>query len=186
MDQAYAGYPQLVHAHSATPETRLLRERRRFGVDHATLGAAALRKLGLPQELASTVAGHHEDGAAGAAGVVRLADALAHHHAGGMIALPAVTATAARIGVGRDVTRALLSDLPRGAAPRLGALECPLSSRELEVLKRLAEGAVYSEIASSLGVSPSTVRTHLGNVYRKLEVRDRAQAVLLAADQGWL
>ncbi len=63
---------------------------------------------------------------------------------------------------------------------------CPLSSREVEVLKRLAEGKVYKQIAHELSLSTSTVRTHLHNIYGKLGAVDRAQAVLYATERGWL
>ncbi len=63
---------------------------------------------------------------------------------------------------------------------------CPLSGRELEVLKRLAEGKVYKQIAAELNLSTSTVRTHLHNTYAKLGAQDRAQAVLTATDRGWI
>ena len=72
---------------------------------------------------------------------------------------------------------------PTASAP---TTPCPLSSRELEVLKRLAEGKVYKQIALELGLSTSTVRTHLHNVYGKLGAVDRAQAVLIASERGWL
>jgi DNA-binding NarL/FixJ family response regulator len=45
---------------------------------------------------------------------------------------------------------------------------------------------VYKEIADDLSLTTSTVRTHLHNVYRKLRVIDRAQAVLVARDRGWI
>jgi DNA-binding NarL/FixJ family response regulator len=54
------------------------------------------------------------------------------------------------------------------------------------VLKRLAKGMVYKQIASELELSTSTVRTHLHNVYGKLGAMDRAQAVLIATDRGWI
>jgi DNA-binding NarL/FixJ family response regulator len=63
---------------------------------------------------------------------------------------------------------------------------CPLSSREVEVLGRLAEGKVYKQIAFELGVSTSTIRSHLHHIYAKLGTVDRAQAVLLATRHGWL
>jgi DNA-binding NarL/FixJ family response regulator len=63
---------------------------------------------------------------------------------------------------------------------------CPLSSREVEVLARLAEGKVYKQIALELSLSTSTVRTHLHNIYGKLGAVDRAQTVLLATERGWL
>ena len=56
----------------------------------------------------------------------------------------------------------------------------------LDVLLLLSEGLTYKQIAARLGNSPSTVRTHLNNVYQKLGVVDRAQAVLLAKQRGWL
>ena len=48
------------------------------------------------------------------------------------------------------------------------------------------EGMVYKQIASELGLSTSTVRTHLHNVYGKLGAIDRAQAVLIATERGWI
>ena len=72
------------------------------------------------------------------------------------------------------------SQRPRSVEP------CPLSNRELEVLKRLAKGVVYKQIAHELSLSTSTVRTHLHNIYGKLGAVDRAQAVLHATERGWL
>lgn len=63
---------------------------------------------------------------------------------------------------------------------------CPLTPPELECLRALAEGKVYKEIALDRRRSISTIRTQLHSVYNKLGVRDRAQAVLLAASKGWL
>jgi len=54
------------------------------------------------------------------------------------------------------------------------------------VLCLLAQGKVYKQIAQDLGLSTSTVRTHLHNVYRKLDAHDRARAVLIATERGWL
>ncbi len=54
------------------------------------------------------------------------------------------------------------------------------------MLRRLAEGKVYKQIAQELELSASTVRSHLHNVYGKLGALDRAQAVLMATDQGWI
>jgi DNA-binding NarL/FixJ family response regulator len=56
----------------------------------------------------------------------------------------------------------------------------------MDVLRRLAEGKVYKQIAHELSLSTSTVRTHLHNVYGKLGAVDRAQAVLTATEKGWL
>jgi DNA-binding NarL/FixJ family response regulator len=53
-----------------------------------------------------------------------------------------------------------------------------LSPRETEILERLAQGFLYKEIAPPLGISVETVRTHIRNIYEKLHVRTRTEAVL--------
>lgn len=55
-----------------------------------------------------------------------------------------------------------------------------LSAREREILQLLSEGYLYKEIADRLGVSYSTVRTHIERIYEKLHVQSRAQAVAKA------
>jgi DNA-binding NarL/FixJ family response regulator len=57
-----------------------------------------------------------------------------------------------------------------------------LTSREREILLLPASGAKNSDIAKKLYVSPHTVRTHLHNIYRKIDVPDRFQAILWAAE----
>jgi DNA-binding NarL/FixJ family response regulator len=52
-----------------------------------------------------------------------------------------------------------------------------LSPRENEVLQYLAKGLLYKEIADKLGISPSTVRQHIHNIYDKLHVQNRAEAI---------
>lgn len=56
----------------------------------------------------------------------------------------------------------------------------PLSPRECEVLRLLAEGGTYAEIGSSLFLSPDTIRTHAARAMTKLGARTRTQAVALA------
>lgn len=63
---------------------------------------------------------------------------------------------------------------------------CPLAPRQFEMLGRLANGETYKQIAQALDVSGATVRTTLHNIYVKLGVVDRAQAVILATQVGWL
>ena len=53
-----------------------------------------------------------------------------------------------------------------------------LSPRELAVLEKLAQGNMYKEIGEQLGISIDTVRKHLGQVYKKLHVRSRTEAVV--------
>jgi len=64
------------------------------------------------------------------------------------------------------------------------ALVEPLSERELEVLSLLAAGQTYREIAGALCVSVNTVKTHLKNVYGKLDVTDRRAATARAKEFG--
>ena len=72
-----------------------------------------------------------------------------------------------------------LTDLLRGGAPTTSALD-PLTERERDVLKRIAEGQSTKEIAAQLDISARTVETHRANLLRKLEVRSVAQLVRIA------
>ncbi len=58
-----------------------------------------------------------------------------------------------------------------------GAESSPLSSRETEVLEQICNGLTYQEIATALFIAPSTVRRHIENIYRKLQVNNKAQAI---------
>ncbi len=60
----------------------------------------------------------------------------------------------------------------------------PLTERELEVVKALARGKTDRQIARELGISEKTVGNHASNVYRKLHVFDRTQAVIYAVREG--
>ena len=87
-----------------------------------------------------------------------------------------------------SVTRRLLhrfaATLPgEDHARTLPSLES-LTDRELEVLKLLARGLSNTELARELFLSEATVKTHVSSVFRKLRLRDRAQAVVLAYELG--
>jgi DNA-binding NarL/FixJ family response regulator len=72
---------------------------------------------------------------------------------------------------------------PRGPSHRLHLLE-RLTGREYEVLVLIARGLSNHEIADRLGLSVETVRTHVKRVYMKCDIRDRAQAVIVAYESG--
>jgi len=59
-----------------------------------------------------------------------------------------------------------------------------LTEREHAVLRLMARGATNAEIASSLHVAEATVKTHVGSIFTKLDVRDRAAAIVFAYDHG--
>ena len=73
--------------------------------------------------------------------------------------------------------------LPAAADNGAAALKA-LTSREHEVLIHVARGRTNAEIAGLLGVSETTVKTHVGHVLTKLRLRDRTQAVVLAYETG--
>jgi two-component system NarL family response regulator len=70
--------------------------------------------------------------------------------------------------------------------PRKDDAPNPMTARELEVLKLLASGKTYKQVAHALDLSQSTVRNHLHNIYHKLAVVDRAQAVIVSRENGWI
>jgi len=91
--------------------------------------------------------------------------------------------------VAPSVTRRLLDAyahrLPdAGAGESRDARLAPLTEREREVLLALARGLTNAEIAARLVVSEATVKTHVGRILGKLDLRDRVQAVILAYETG--
>jgi len=109
-----------------------------------------------------------------------------------------------RAGLGEeDATRRLREEAAHGrfdtkvvsaltggpaAAPKPGSDHAAglLTDREIEVLRRISHGESNKEAARTLGISPSTVRAHLENIFRKLECTTRAAATLKALTSGLL
>jgi DNA-binding NarL/FixJ family response regulator len=74
-------------------------------------------------------------------------------------------------------SRPAVSSRNRGVrAHAVAAEDCPLTTRELEILQYVAAGSTNGEIARRLWVTEQTVKFHLSNIYRKLEVGNRTQA----------
>jgi DNA-binding NarL/FixJ family response regulator len=95
----------------------------------------------------------------------------------------AVRAVAAGEAIfGPDVARRLLTYF---ADARVRAPAFPeLSDRELDVLDLIARGMSNQQIVDRLVISPKTVRNHISNIFSKLQVRDRAEAVVRAREAG--
>ena len=187
LTHAYPGYPSQIHGAARTPEERLHKERLELGVDHALVGGVLARRWALPNRLATAIERHHADDADGEAALVRLADMLAHYGHGQTVNPKQLLQAARACGLTTEQLRSVMYELPQGSGTAKRNVDpCPLSTREVEVLKRLAEGKVYKQIAHELELSTSTVRTHLHNTYAKLGAVDRAQAVLIATERGWI
>jgi DNA-binding NarL/FixJ family response regulator len=97
----------------------------------------------------------------------------------------------------RDVHRgqtALHPEIARRVVQRLtrkdrfqgeGMIES-LTEREMEVLEAVARGWSNKEVSDSLNISPHTVQVHLSNIFGKIGVKTRTEAVLYAIRQGWV
>jgi two-component system response regulator DesR len=75
---------------------------------------------------------------------------------------------------------------PGLAAAALSEGESPLTAREHEVLVASRNYATVADIAGALYLSPGTVRNHLSSVMQKLDARNRAEALKLAEEKGWV
>jgi HD-GYP domain-containing protein (c-di-GMP phosphodiesterase class II)/DNA-binding CsgD family transcriptional regulator len=184
--KADPGYPHDVHKGTRSPEERVRAERRAFGVDHATATGVLLRRWRVHERVATGASRHHEPDGSRDAAVIRLADLLAHHAAGDSIQPNGILAAAVELGLSPADVRTLMFDPAARNARPAQREPSPLSRAEANVLRRIADGKRYKEVATQLGLSESTVRSHLHHIYAKLEVGDRARAVLVATDRGWI
>jgi DNA-binding NarL/FixJ family response regulator len=105
---------------------------------------------------------------------VQLAEAIRVVASGEALLAPSVTRRLL------DRFAASLETLERKPPPELDSL----TPRELETLRLIAAGLTNAEIAAELFVSETTVKTHVSSVLRKLQLRDRVQAVVLAYEAG--
>jgi len=96
----------------------------------------------------------------------------------------AVRAVAAGEAIyGPEIARRVLTYFTEMPDPRKSAFP-ELTDREREVLELIAQGRNNSEIAGILFLSPKTIRNHVSNIFMKLHVADRAQAIVLAREAG--
>ena len=82
-----------------------------------------------------------------------------------------------------DIANKLILELQRESS--LPPTEDPLTNRELDVLKLVAQGMTNQEIAEELVISEGTVRTHVSNILSKLHLANRTQAALYALREGY-
>jgi DNA-binding NarL/FixJ family response regulator len=138
----------------------------------------------LPQTAVIILTGHEEDEhvfegiKAGAQGYLLkdsepedLSRAIHTVHAGDTIIAP-------------DLAQKMLSTFEGGRPGSPQLAPPPLTERELEVIRALAQGMSDRQIAQSLSISEKTVRNHTSNIYRKLHIFDRTQAVIYAVREG--
>jgi DNA-binding NarL/FixJ family response regulator len=101
-----------------------------------------------------------------------LIDAIRTVHAGEALLAPTVTR--------RLISHFLTAAPSRSTSTTLDAL----TDREREILIQIAKGLSNQEIGRALFISEGTVKTHIGRIFAKLDVRDRAQAVITAYESG--
>lgn len=94
---------------------------------------------------------------------------------GGAPMSPAIASKALRL------IRSELNDRQSGKKVDFG-----LSTREIEILEGIGRGESYQTTAEKLGISPGTVRKHIENIYRKLQVHNKVEAVQLALRHGMI
>jgi DNA-binding NarL/FixJ family response regulator/class 3 adenylate cyclase len=85
------------------------------------------------------------------------------------------------------ITRRLIADFARASRPlgdELPPALAELTAREIEVLRLVAQGLSNAEIAAELVLGENTIKTHVGRLLGKLQLRDRVQAVVLAYETG--
>ena len=108
------------------------------------------------------------------AGPAQLIEAIKAVHSGDAVVAPSTT---------KRLLDRFAVHLPDAEKKAVGALES-LTERENEVLRLVARGMSNAEIAGRLYVSEATVKTHMGRILMKLNLRDRVQAVVFAYETG--
>ncbi len=110
----------------------------------------------------------------------RIAAAIHELRAGGSPISPSIARRVLkRFRVGSDATPPVPAQTPP-------AEPSPLSERETEILRLVAKGLSFDTVGETLSISPHTVVTHVKNIYRKLAVHSRGEAVYEASQMGLL
>jgi DNA-binding NarL/FixJ family response regulator len=174
--QAAALAPDVVLMDLRMPVLDGVAATRRLRADHANVRVIALTTFDDDEDVFAALR-------AGAVGYLlkdvssaRLVEAVVAAARGESVLQPSVAA--------KVVAR--FAQLPDASQPRPQPLVVPLSGRELDVLRLLADGRSNREIAAALFLAEGTVKNHVTNVLGKLGARDRTQAALRARDLGLL
>jgi DNA-binding NarL/FixJ family response regulator len=85
-----------------------------------------------------------------------------------------------------SIARKTLNLLTGNKIPLVNVAQTTLTTREMDILKGLVKGLDYRKLADELFISPHTVRTHISNIYEKLHINSKAQAVSLAIKNKWI
>lgn len=113
-------------------------------------------------------------------GLSRLVEAIQEVHAGGTVIQPRLARLLLKQFAEAGPEPAAQANIDQGpTGPKL-------SPREIEILGVISRGLTNVEAASVLGISRSTIRTHLENIYQKLEVNNRVEAITEGLRYGWI
>jgi DNA-binding NarL/FixJ family response regulator len=88
--------------------------------------------------------------------------------------------------ISSSIARTIVRRVQRSAAGTAAPAAPKLTAREMDILWGIAKGYTYNDLADALGISRNTVPTHIKNIYRKLEVKSRSEAVFVAIDRNMI
>ncbi len=167
-------HPHLVLMDIAMPKVNGIEATRRIKIDNPATAVLILTAYDNDQYIVALLE-------AGAAGYLLknvsgsdLVNAIRSVHAGEAVLHPAIAQKVfSRLG-------------GSGHPPEEPALTAELSEREMEILKLAAKGMSNQDIATQLYLSRRTVQAHLANIFRKIDVGSRTEAVLQALRKGWV
>jgi DNA-binding NarL/FixJ family response regulator len=113
----------------------------------------------------------------------RISASIRELHEGGAPITPSI---ARRVLASFRNSNSTVREAGGGERPPSAAEPSPLSAREVDILRLVAKGMSFNEVGETLSISPHTVVSHVKNIYRKLAVHSRGEAVFEAGQLGLL